>query len=235
MKKKEIKLVFEDNGEDVKVCELADFLFLFQAIYRLGSELTRKEQESANRGYADAVKIVKRKIHFEGENLNRFFIEDVTPKRLIPICVSQKSPIEIYFRGISILLAIAVIISGGEFEVSPTRIRAKLPPIGEGIKKLRDVFTSETKMPIGYSVGVRKIIFSKEEYNEIMRQDPETRNRGGFQGFLIGLQCRTKKKDRSIELSPSDVDKILKRGSNPKKGGWQSRIRKIFGGHFSFQ
>jgi len=33
-------------------------------------------------------------------------------------------------------------------------------------------------------------------------------------------------------VSPSDIDWILKHGSQPKKGGFQARIRRIFWRHF---
>ena len=55
--------------------------------------------------------------------------------------------------------------------------------------------------------------------------------KGGFQRVLIGMQYRINRttRDNTLELSPRDVDVILKHGRQPKKGGWQASIKKIFG------
>lgn len=37
---------------------------------------------------------------------------------------------------------------------------------------------------------------------------------------------------RKLHLSPSDLERIYRYKANPKKGGWQSRFKKIFGRHF---
>jgi hypothetical protein len=58
------------------------------------------------------------------------------------------------------------------------------------------------------------------------------RSDGGFQGFLVGLQNRTNRQTRELELSERDLERIYRYKANPRKGGWQSRFNKIFGRHF---
>ena len=52
--------------------------------------------------------------------------------------ISRNSPLELTFYGISIAITTAVILSGGEIEVTKQGIKCKLRPIGEGIKILRE-------------------------------------------------------------------------------------------------
>ena len=49
---------------------------------------------------------------------------------------------------------------------------------------------------------------------------------------FVELKTRANKRTKQLELSESELDRIYRYRSNPKKGGWQSRLYKIFGRHF---
>ena len=153
---------------------------------------------------------------------------ELTVKRL-----AVESPLEIVMSGVGVALVLAVILSGGtiKFDAKSGAFEATMPALGEGIGKLREAL-AQTHAPLGYGVRQRPVKLSKREFKELMKFDPASEKKGGFQRFFIGMQCRIDRKTRELELSPHDVDVVLKYGRQPKKGGWQASIRKIFGQHF---
>lgn len=58
--------------------------------------------------------------------------------RLSIININRENPISVVFECIPIVLAAAVVISGGEYELGPLKV--KLPPLGEGIKAIISAF-----------------------------------------------------------------------------------------------
>ena len=55
---------------------------------------------------------------------------------------------------------------------------------------------------------------------------------GDFQRLLVGMQYRTNKTIRELELSDHEMSMILRYGREAKKGGWQGSLWKSFGRHF---
>jgi hypothetical protein len=51
--------------------------------------------------------------------------------------IMRRNPFEVVFLGIGIALTAALIISGGKFEFGLTKLKIEIPPLGEGIAKLR--------------------------------------------------------------------------------------------------
>ena len=98
--------------------------------------------------------------------------------------------------------------------------------LGKGIKKLKEALNIGSSVETGYSIKEKRVKLNKTEYDELMKQDESTRNKGGFQNFLVGLKCRTNKLTRELVLTSSDLDRIKRYGSNPRRGGWQSRKKK---------
>ena len=136
--------------------------------------------------------------------------------------------------GVGVSLALAVILSGGtiKFDARAGAFEATMPALGVGIGKLREALAPKTPSALGYSVRPFHVKLSQSEFTELMKFDPASEKKGGFQRVLIGMQYRINRKTRELELSPHDVDVILKHGRQPKKGGWQASINKIFGRHF---
>jgi hypothetical protein len=227
-------IVFADEDK-IETSELADFLFLFRGVYAAGiqaidpSRVSNIEAEPALLAKLVRERLPKLKV----SEVDDLFRRDLGSYRLITERISHDSPTELVLYGSVLLILAAVILSGGKFELLGV-FKADLPPIGKGIKHLREALTSKTRAPVGYGVKSRIIKLSKEELAELMRQDPTQRDRGGFQRFLVGLQSRVNKQTRKLEVSEADMDRIMRHGMEPKKGGWQARIRKIFGHHFDF-
>jgi len=124
-----------------------------------------------------------------------------------------------------------VIFSGGKISLLGA-IRAELPAFGKGLKALREALALDKTVQAGFGIREATIKLTKDEFEELMKQDPSTRRDGGFQGFLVALQDRTNRQTRELDLSERDLERILRYKAKPKKGGWQSRFNKIFGRHF---
>jgi len=131
-------------------------------------------------------------------------------------------------------LVAAVIFSGGKISVAGfgVTIRAKLPPLGKGIKNLQEALGLDKTIRVGFGIKESTIKLNRQEFDALMQQDPNTKNRGGFQGFLVGLQSQINKRTKMLSLSEHDLERIYRYKENPRKGGWQSRFKKIFGRHF---
>ena len=84
----------------------------------------------------------------------------------------------------------------------------------------------------GFCIREIVIKLDEKELAALLLQEDASRNQGGFQHFLVGLKNRVNKRTRELQLSPSDLERVYRYKANPKKGGWQSRFKKIFGRHF---
>ncbi len=148
--------------------------------------------------------------------------------------IAVQSPLEIVMVGIPAALALAVIISGGKIKFDPKAgsVEAELPALADGIRKLREVLTKRANAPLDYGIRPKQVTLSPQELKELLKFDPASEKRGGFQRVLIGMQFRVNRKTRELQLLPHDIEVIIKHGRNPRKGGWQSSIKKIFGRHF---
>ena len=70
---------------------------------------------------------------------------------------------------------------------------------------------------------------TREEMDELFRQDPLTAKDGGFQNFIVSLQKQARRRLLEIKLDENDIDRIRKYASDSSRGGWQKRILSIFG------
>ena len=100
------------------------------------------------------------------------------------------------------------------------------------MKSLREALGLNDKLKAGFGIRETVIKLNAREYDELRKQDDASKNKGGFQHFLIGLKDRINNQTRELQLRPSDLERIYRYKANPKKGGWQSRFKKIFGRHF---
>jgi len=66
------------------------------------------------------------------------------------------------------------------------------------------------------------------ELKELEKTDATHRDRGGFQSFIVGLQWRIKDDSGELDLDHEDLIKI-NRYAGYTSGGYQSRLKKIFG------
>ena len=229
MAARQLKLSFPDLGS-IDAAELGHFLFLFRGAYAscanilTGQDLRRLDPQKLE------YRVRRHLRSLNVADIDALFSRELGHKKLSVQRVSFESPLEITLYGVSVLLAVAVILSGGKFKLGPLHVT--LPPIGEGISRLRAALTPTTKAPLGYGIRSRTVKLSRSEFNELMKHDPASEYRGGFQRLLIGLQYKINQQTLEVVLSDSEMDKIIRHCRNAYKGGWQGSIKKIFGRHF---
>ncbi len=72
-------------------------------------------------------------------------------------------------------------------------------------------------------------VLTREEMDELFRQDPKTARDGGFQHFMVDLQKQARRPTLEITLDEDDIERIRKCAADSKKDGWQTRVLMIFG------
>lgn len=174
-----------------------------------------------------------------------------TKKPRVPLLmrrITHESPLEFLFFGLAYAILAAIVRSdrGGKLSVRGSvktpggvemtgEITAELPgSLSEANKELRTKLSQGSGASLTFGAAPRTVILTKTQLAELMKQDPSRAKKGTFQRRLVGWQSRVHKSTRKLTLYAEDIDFILRHGSNKGGGGWQGRIRKIFGAHFDW-
>ncbi len=226
------QLEIHTTNQNFDPIELAHFLFLFRATYSASVGFIESKDFNADNMYEYKDDFLDQLKKMRFTERNSLFSVDLKEMNLAIEEILKSSPIRIKISGLLRAIIIAVIISGGEVDFK--FFRAKINPIGNGIRNLRKAFTVQEGFESGYVIKNKIVTLSEKEYDLLMKEPKETKGKGGFQSFLVGLQYRINHDTRELELTDNDVDKIIKYGTRPKEGGWQQRLRTIFNSHFKF-
>jgi len=73
------------------------------------------------------------------------------------------------------------------------------------------------------------INLSGGEIAELEKQNPATASDGGYQNFLVQLGNRCDRATGELILSISDLERIPRYAFDYGNGGWEERLRNIFG------
>lgn len=73
-----------------------------------------------------------------------------------------------------------------------------------------------------------RLRLTPQEVAHIFRTPPSDKHKGGFQGFMVKLQSQANQETGEIELTREDIARIRRQGTTGS-GGYQSRMRAIFG------
>lgn len=73
------------------------------------------------------------------------------------------------------------------------------------------------------------VTLNSSEMDTLARQNPDTEQDGGFQGFLVALQKKLNQETGEIDLNDKDLERIPKYAFDYNNGGWQDRLIAIFG------
>lgn len=71
-----------------------------------------------------------------------------------------------------------------------------------------------------------RIRLNQQEISELMQ---EQAGRGGFQTLMRTLQNNVNLNNGSVILNRYNLERIMRYAFNYKNGGWQIKLRKIFG------
>jgi site-specific DNA-methyltransferase (adenine-specific) len=73
------------------------------------------------------------------------------------------------------------------------------------------------------------VILDPSEISELLKQSPSTASDGGWQSLLVGLQNKLNKTTGQINLTRQDSDRIHAYAFKYRDGGWEGRLKKVFG------
>jgi MinD-like ATPase involved in chromosome partitioning or flagellar assembly len=78
-------------------------------------------------------------------------------------------------------------------------------------------------------IAITVVTLSKSERDALFRQSPSTKQGGGFQAFLVKLQEHVQPDSNELKLTIGDRERIARYAFDYRGGGWQARLKKIFG------
>jgi len=138
-----VEVIIDTDGEDIPVRDLFEFLELFRAAYVMGIALGPGEGTMEMLGEASGrLAYAIRQNVFDEERALGYM--DLSPDEELRFGkIRRENPIGIVLAGIGIALTAAVILSGGQISIDEKSVHAKLPPLGHGIKKLREALRRE--------------------------------------------------------------------------------------------
>lgn len=73
------------------------------------------------------------------------------------------------------------------------------------------------------------VFLDHSEIAELDRQRPDTRRRGGWQYLIVTLAQSVDRSTGRLTLDSVTLDRLHKYAFEYKDGGWQTRLRRIFG------
>lgn len=138
-----LQAVIHTEQGPILIKEFADFLSLFRTAYAATVEALVASGELGSMNQLDSV---DRAVQVTSEYLSKLSDTDVASfstrsmEVVEPFIVTlrRENPIELILGGIMICLVVATILSGGKLEITLEGIKIELPPLGDGIKKLKE-------------------------------------------------------------------------------------------------
>jgi len=137
-----IPSILNTESGPVSVKDFSYFLYHFRAVYVESLKLAKKYKVESFQS-KEKLDEFQRVVEVKLANLHPM---SLSKSALYPLDESEdlfftelnrRNPIEIVFECIGVALTIAVIISGGKIKFTKEGVEAELPPLGEGIDKLR--------------------------------------------------------------------------------------------------
>ena len=140
----------ETDGNLIDVVELTSFLYFFRAAYaaaleRFPQHVTRSELNEDGINHL-CKELRHHLVDTHWQSISGLARKDLGNKNLYIRDIHRENPINIVFEGIPIALAVAIILSGGRIKILGT-LDVKLPPLGTGIRSLREAFGKKPQKP----------------------------------------------------------------------------------------
>lgn len=72
------------------------------------------------------------------------------------------------------------------------------------------------------------VTLNPAELGVLDRQHPSTKNNGGWQSLMVGLQQKVNRSNNRLNLSRTDIERLSRYAFDYGNGGWENRLRAIF-------
>ncbi|SNS29037.1 hypothetical protein [Pseudomonas segetis] len=143
----EVEVTINSDGRPVPINQFSEYFQLLRVCYILALEEVRFEMEDdGDIAVNTSVEHLSGAILHHASSLsaagfNRLTKQMLsTQEELYIQDIMRRNPFEIVFLGIGVALTAALIVSGGKFEFGLTKLKIEIPPLGEGIAKLKKAF-----------------------------------------------------------------------------------------------
>ncbi|MDO6565285.1 hypothetical protein Q4488_18075 [Amphritea sp. 1_MG-2023] len=143
----EIAFTIQSDGKPVGIAEFGKYFYWLRACYVLALDeyhFSIEDDESDEIAVREMTKeelaesIIERAKYMSYDELKSVANRTLSPEEdLMLVDIYRRNPFETVLCGIGIALTAALIVSGGKFEFKVTGIKIEIPPIAEGIFKLR--------------------------------------------------------------------------------------------------
>jgi hypothetical protein len=218
--------VFPDH-ESLDASHIGNLLFLVKGAYNVGIDAAERTRVGRIADWGVALKDHISRI--DVATMQNVLARDLGRANVVPTDLSYHSPLTMTLTGHIEGLWSAAVLAGVKPDLTvPANV--EMPSVSASVTALRKALYPERSF-VGFGINVVRIRLSKEEFAELMRVDPATRERGGFQRLLVSLQLKVDRRSRILSLSGWEVELLVRYGRKPFAGGWQARIRRVFGQH----
>ena len=144
---KTVEVTINSDGKPVPIQQFSEFFTLLRVCYILALEEAKFEMEDDGDIAVDlSVEHISEVIlHHAGSltksEFNKIAVQTLPREEELYLQdIARRNPFDVVFMGIGIALTAALIVSGGKFEFGLTKLKIEIPPLGEGIAKLKKAF-----------------------------------------------------------------------------------------------
>ena len=144
---KQVEVTINSDGKPVPIQQFSEFFTLLRVCYILALEEVKFEMEDDGDVAVDlSVEHISEAILYHAESLtksefNKIAVQTLPREEELYLQdIARRNPFDVVFMGIGIALTAALIVSGGKFEFGLTKLKIEIPPLGEGIAKLKKAF-----------------------------------------------------------------------------------------------
>jgi hypothetical protein len=144
---KKVEVTINSDGKPVPIQQFSEFFTLLRVCYILALEEAKFEMEDDGDVAVDlSVEHISEAILHHARSLtksefNKIAVQTLPREEELYLQdIARRNPFDVVFMGIGIALTAALIVSGGKFEFGLTKLKIEIPPLGEGIAKLKKAF-----------------------------------------------------------------------------------------------
>ena len=142
-----VEVTINSDGNPVPIKQFSDYFTLLRVCYILALDEVKFEMEDSGDIAVDieveylSGAILHHASSLSAKDFNKIAAQALPPNEELYIKhIERRNPFEIVFLGMGVALTAALIVSGGKFEFGLTKLKIEIPPLGEGIAKLRKAF-----------------------------------------------------------------------------------------------
>jgi len=149
-----VKVIFQEE-QYLSVFELSNFLYYIKTLYswmikkrKITDYILSNDQTGSVQDQVEVARTLVSEFQKFRTKLQRpmarapYFKSYLKENDIYIAKIKKESPLEVWFVGVTTIVIAAFIFAGGEIDISltPPRVKIKMGPLGDSIKKIKDAF-----------------------------------------------------------------------------------------------